>query len=838
MWNVPPRRSFPALILTLATLISACGGDSNPATPPPPVSVTVSPNTVTVGAGGSQEFTASVSHATNSGVTWSATGGSVSGAGATVTWTAPIEGGSYAVTATSVEDAAAAASATVTVTGVSVSVSPATQQLFRGQSTPFTATVTGAAPGSNGVTWTATCGATSADGATLTFQAPQSAGDCMVTATSTLDPSQSASGTATVRPEWLVTSTDDTNDGLCSFGHCSLREALLAANTTPGAEIILLGAPPGSSAPGIPATVVPPPLSGTIVLTSALPTITSPLTLVGPGAGELTIDANASLAQQRRALWVSGPIAVTVSGLTLRGARAGEGAGIRVEGGADVTLRELVVTDNEALPGTGGGGIGVVGGGRLELENVVVDGNAARGAQGNGGGIGIAGPVEVVIRGGRIVSNVAEGPFGGGLVATAGATVLLDGVEVTHNTAPNGAGLTLWHGGGSLTVLGGTVSENTTSFAGAASSGGGILAGASGVQPSDRMTVSLSGVVIEGNSAVTQGGGVSVVRNADVTLDQVILRNNSLSGQHPESNLPTIGGGLKVGPAVSIEVSESTIHGNSVSGNTRISSGGGGIGILSLEQVLPPSLFTSVTIRNSTISQNESANNPGGGIRTVGQTDLTVVNSTVSGNTAVSGGGIRADAPATLRNVSVVGNTASVLGAGVLSQAGGPGATQTGGVVTLNNVLLANNLRGATSQGCATSGGGSIVTQGHNLRDDASCGGLNAPSDLMDATPGVDPTLADHGGPTATHTLLDGSPAIDAGDAATCPTTDQRGAERVGTCDIGAFEFGGSPGVTPDGARPPFALQALPRRGAGGSGSSVPSIGSNPEGSLASTGGS
>ena len=50
--------------------------------------------------------------------------------------------------------------------------------------------------------------------------------------------------------------------------------------------------------------------------------------------------------------------------------------------------------------------------------------------------------------------------------------------------------------------------------------------------------------------------------------------------------------------------------------------------------------------------------------------------------------------------------------------------------------------------------------------------------------------LAGNGGPTATHALLDGSPAIDAADAALCPPTDQRGVVRPqgAACDVGAFE--------------------------------------------------
>jgi hypothetical protein len=59
------------------------------------------------------------------------------------------------------------------------------------------------------------------------------------------------------------------------------------------------------------------------------------------------------------------------------------------------------------------------------------------------------------------------------------------------------------------------------------------------------------------------------------------------------------------------------------------------------------------------------------------------------------------------------------------------------------------------------------------------------------AMPVIDPRLAapaNNGGPTRTMALQAGSPAINAGSG--CSPADQRGAPRVGTCDIGAFEFG------------------------------------------------
>jgi hypothetical protein len=51
--------------------------------------------------------------------------------------------------------------------------------------------------------------------------------------------------------------------------------------------------------------------------------------------------------------------------------------------------------------------------------------------------------------------------------------------------------------------------------------------------------------------------------------------------------------------------------------------------------------------------------------------------------------------------------------------------------------------------------------------------------------------LQDNGGPTWTHALLPGSPALDVGDPAQCPATDQRGVPRPqgAGCDIGAFEL-------------------------------------------------
>ena len=81
-----------------------------------PVSVTISPTVASLATGGAQQFTATVSNSSNTSVTWTCSGGSVTTAGL---YTAPTTAGTYTVTATSVADTTKSASATVTVTASS-----------------------------------------------------------------------------------------------------------------------------------------------------------------------------------------------------------------------------------------------------------------------------------------------------------------------------------------------------------------------------------------------------------------------------------------------------------------------------------------------------------------------------------------------------------------------------------------------------------------------------------------------------------------------------------------------------------------------------------------------
>lgn len=168
----------------------------------------------------------------------------------------------------------------------------------------------------------------------------------------------------------------------------------------------------------------------------------------------------------------------------------------------------------------------------------------------------------------------------------------------------------------------------------------------------------------------------------------------------------------------------------------------------------------------------------GGAIYVADKGHLALVNSTVSGNTAVAGGGgIFSEAVLTIRNSTITNNTAGDVGGGIVLPDGGHTAI-------VRNTIIANNV--GTSANCEVRDPTLFATSGKNLSSDGTCG---SDPTMIIANPVLGP-LADNGGPTKTHALLSGSPAIDGGSACT-ESTDQRYVARNQgvTCDIGAFEF-------------------------------------------------
>lgn len=183
----------------------------------------------------------------------------------------------------------------------------------------------------------------------------------------------------------------------------------------------------------------------------------------------------------------------------------------------------------------------------------------------------------------------------------------------------------------------------------------------------------------------------------------------------------------------------------------------------------------TVALFRSVISQNGAGE--GGGIAVEPSGTAQVFNSTLSGNTAGGAGGAAASSDElTLWNVTVANNRAAT--------AGGVYWAGTTATATLWNTIVAGNQNGAC--------GGAItqrVSWQANIVDDATCALAAGEGTVTD--PRLGP-LRNNRGPTNTHALLAGSPAINNGGANLCGSPDQRGAVPVGNCDIGAFEFGGN----------------------------------------------
>src|SRR5215831_13261759 len=207
----------------------------------------------------------------------------------------------------------------------------------------------------------------------------------------------------------------------------------------------------------------------------------------------------------------------------------------------------------------------------------------------------------------------------------------------------------------------------------------------------------------------------------------------------------------------------------------------------------------TLTITNSTISGNTAAF--GGGIFNTGS--LTIANTTVTGNTASEGGGIYSNGLLTITNSTISSNTGNSEGGGVVNLGtaaitnttlSNNSASEGGGIFTIGAVQIGGSILNAGASGVTiANNGGTVTSLGYNLSSDNGGGFLTGPGDQINTDPLLGP-LQDNGGPTFTHELLPGSPAIDAGDPNFTPPPffDQRGSgfDRVvnGRIDKGSFE--------------------------------------------------
>ena len=341
-------------------------------------------------------------------------------------------------------------------------------------------------------------------------------------------------------------------------------------------------------------------------------------------------------------------------------------------------------------------------------------------------------------------------------------TVTISGLTITNGSVVSSdVGGGIYNDGSTLTVSDCAIVANFASF------GGGIYNGHS--------TLTVNNCTLSGNSAGVGGGIYNAGSNSGSAT--LTINNSTLSG-----NSGGIGGGGIYNDgtfgSATLTISDSTLSGSSAGffAGGIYNNGEGGSAML--------------TISNSTLSGNSVSGGVGGGIFNDGRDGsamLTISNSTLSGNSAGFFGSIY--------NYGVSGSATLTIGDTILN-AGASG----------ENIF--NN-------------SGTVTSHGYNLSSDNGGGLLTATGDQINTDPLLGP-LQDNGGPTFTHELLNGSPAIDAGKNFTAGTTDQRGPGFVRTfdsasiananggdgTDIGAFEvqpvtpsYAGQvqPPINPDG---------------------------------------
>jgi hypothetical protein len=299
-----------------------------------------------------------------------------------------------------------------------------------------------------------------------------------------------------------------------------------------------------------------------------------------------------------------------------------------------------------------------------------------------------------------------------------------------------------------------------------------------GITINSGVTASIDHFVIQHGYQYFKGGGI-------VNWGVLTLTNSSLI-----SNFGQIGGGGISNSGTLI--ADNIIVTKNKMGDSGFGGGSGGGGIYN---------HGDMTINNSSITANTILGDfSGSAIYSIG--NLTINHSLISQNT----GSIAINAfIGTLKinnstiSSNVLGGITDYLGVVTINNStitknfgiGGINEQGTNGQLDMQNSILAGN-----SQDCT----GTITSQGYNIiGDKKTCNFQASTGDQVGtSTTPIDPLLGilhDNGGYTATHALWADSPAIDAGNPATCLPTDQRGVDRpVGSaCDIGAYE-GSVPG--------------------------------------------
>ncbi len=306
-------------------------------------------------------------------------------------------------------------------------------------------------------------------------------------------------------------------------------------------------------------------LSGTIALTQGELKIGDDILLLGPGTDLLTVDAGGN----SRVFYICGGPNTLIEGLTITGGSDVQGGGLYDECGNGTTLRNVVVTGNQATNRGGGlysngavtvidsvfsdndalyGGGGMHVGGDLVMSGTIVTGNTVTDSDSGGGGAFVTGDVAiyestfdnnvagdcgggfyssvsngtVLITGSTFSNNTASDCYGGGIDIDGNYNdVLIANTTITGNSAGSGGGLHLDYGN-VATIAQTTIVGNTATSADALYSGGGIHFS------EGLIGLSLSGTIVSGNSAAAGAADISVGVNP---VPGAMVANDSLLGE-------------------------------------------------------------------------------------------------------------------------------------------------------------------------------------------------------------------------------------------------------------------------------------------------------------------
>lgn len=463
------------------------------------------------------------------------------------------------------------------------------------------------------------------------------------------------------------------------------------------------------------------------------------------------------------------------------------------------------------------------GGGVLNKGSLTID--ASKVISNNGGkGGGIFTDHVITVTNSFIMSNTAE-YYGAGIFNNSGAASIVSSILKGNVASSQGGGIYSF-GDTHLEVSHTTFEENV-----ADSVGGGIRA-------LRHATTSISDSIFRDNAAENDGGGISNYWGV-LTVTNTLFEGNvagdeggAIENEYFESSLSIWDSGFHnngalYGGAIRNDGSELVVVRGAFSGNTATRNGGaidntitglqvgestfsenradyyGGAIYNSGYHVNHPLWIYDTTfysnscglfgggvyntqngraiIAGSTFDSNRA--DKGGGIGSGQGTHVELANATLSSNSAEdSGGGLYLTnaARVTATNVSMVGNSAVANGGGVA-------------VTRYSDLYLSSSIVAYSPSGgdCYHQTGdpfGNAFDLGYNLVEDGTC--IDAATSFS-APPQLGP-LADNGGKTETHSLLEGSPAIDAIPTSMCwVTEDQRGVSRPSGagCDIGAFEL-------------------------------------------------